>query len=109
MLSKIGNICANVHMHVYLVYILTSVQHNPLCSDTPTLRSLVISGQVANEGGNGVIDPVLEDNPVIITFSFEVVHIYIYHLLCTTINSEDLLCAWTSICDRYIIMHWFIG
>ena len=40
-------------------------------------ESLVISSQVARQGGAGDIDEVLEKNPAIITFSFQVVSIYI--------------------------------
>ena len=36
-------------------------------------QSLVISSQVANQGGDGAVDPVLEENPVIINFVFELV------------------------------------
>ena len=43
------------------------------CSEGSVPDSLVISSQVAEPGGMGEADPVLEDNPVIITFSFEVV------------------------------------
>ena len=43
------------------------------CSEGIVPDSLVISSQVAEPGGMGEADPVLEDNPVIITFSFEVV------------------------------------
>ena len=68
-------LCLLSHLIMYInkcMTVCTQIQPS-LYSDTPTLRSLVISGQVGNEGGNGVIDPVLEDNPVIITFSFEAV------------------------------------
>ena len=33
----------------------------------------MISTQVAEEGGDGAVDPLLVDNPVIITFTFDVV------------------------------------
>ena len=37
-------------------------------------ESLVISSQVSRRGGTAFVEEVLEDNPVLITFSFEVVY-----------------------------------
>ena len=44
-----------------------------LFSEATHPRSLVISSQVSERGGNGEVVDVLLDNPVIITFSFEAV------------------------------------
>ena len=84
-ISLLSHIAVHAHTHTNNI-IITSVHillissithtlyyHTCLYSEATHPRSLVISSQVAEEGGNGEIDEVLRDNPVFITFSFEAV------------------------------------
>ena len=57
-------------------------------------ESLVISSQVARQGGAGDIDEVLEENPAIITFSF------------LTVNPPLQLLIWSLSITLFIFSPW---
>ena len=58
--------------HYLLIVTLTNIPLS-LPSEVTHPRSLVISSQVSQRGGNGEAVEALLDNPVTITFSFEAV------------------------------------
>ena len=67
-------------------------------------ESLVISSQVANRGGTGVNDQALEENPVFITFSFEVVRIYSNVIKSVHVYNIILVCI---MCHSLVLLHYF--